>query len=116
LNREICLVSAIAKSNVPDMSEIPGTDSGIIPAPLVSTPNLDATTVLYALSDPLRWEIFKKLASGQELTGSDLASALGKGVDNVSKHLRGMREAGVVDLGFCTFRLANALPSSGGKD
>jgi hypothetical protein len=49
-----------------------------------------------ALGSSIRWSIFKMLASGQELSASMVASALKRDFDGVSKHLRVMRDAGVV--------------------
>jgi DNA-binding transcriptional ArsR family regulator len=84
-----------------------------------------------ALGNPLRWEILKMLAEGRGLSASQVAARVKRDFDGVSKHLRLMREAGVltsmrgedrrlelyhipesilradgvVDLGFCAIRL-----------
>lgn len=44
----------------------------------------------------MRWQAMKMLAGGAALSASQVAAALKKDFDGVSRHLRAMREAGVV--------------------
>ncbi len=93
----------------------------------------------FALGSDVRWAIFKLLADGKSRRASDLAMELKRDFDGVSKHLRLMREAGVVsvlqgkdrscvwftippqfrrepgmvDYGICTIRLSSAKWAAG---
>ena len=60
-------------------------------------PVLDPITALSALANEWRWEMVWRMASGEELIATDLARELGRDFDGVSKHLRVLRDAGVVD-------------------
>jgi DNA-binding transcriptional ArsR family regulator len=51
---------------------------------------------LSALGNPVRWQAVKRLAGGAALSASQVASALKRDFDGVSKHLRVLRAAGVV--------------------
>jgi predicted transcriptional regulator len=62
--------------------------------PTTLPPN--AADFLAALGSPLRWQMVQMLAAGQVLRASDVAKTLGRDFDGVSKHLRLLREAGVV--------------------
>ncbi len=99
-----------------------------------AAPGIDPAAALTALGNPLRWEMFKMLAGGEALSASQMAARLGRDFDGVSKHLRVLRaggvvssragedrrnalyfipaelrrEPGVVDYGFCLFRLPAA--------
>lgn len=98
---------------------------------------LNPIAVFAALGSKIRWPIIQLLADGTPRTTTDLASALGRDFDGISKHLRLMREAGVVvagpgedrrvlfffippanrretgvlDYGICTIRVATAKPA-----
>lgn len=56
----------------------------------------DAFKIVAALGDPSRWQMLQLLASGEALAVGDIAARLGQGVASASKHLRVLREAGVV--------------------
>lgn len=49
-----------------------------------------------ALGNPLRWQMIKMLADGRALSATDVARVLKRDFDGVSKHLRLLRRAGVV--------------------
>lgn len=51
---------------------------------------------LKALGDPSRWRIVRELL-GEELTVGDLVTRLGISQYNVSKHVRILREAGIIE-------------------
>jgi len=57
---------------------------------------LDPVSVFFALGSKVRWPIIQLLADGTPRTATDVASALGRDFDGVSKHLKLMAEAGVV--------------------
>src|SRR5438093_193752 len=59
-------------------------------------PRLNRNAFVRALSEPLRWDILGALARGRALSVSDLAAQLGRDPDLVSKHLRVLRDVGVV--------------------
>jgi len=48
------------------------------------------------LASPLRWQILQMLKSGEALTASQMAAVVQRDFDGVSKHLRVMRDAGVL--------------------
>src|SRR5712675_1106490 len=56
----------------------------------------NCTPFLKALADPTRWHIVQELLSSS-LTVSDLAKRLKVSPSNASKHLRILREAGIVE-------------------
>jgi len=86
-----------------------------------------------AMGSAVRWPVIQMLASGKAMTATEVAAALRRDFDGVSKHLRILREAGVVaskegedrrqilfyipaenrpepgilDYGFCRIRIAN---------
>ena len=64
---------------------------------LRTMPKTDCTDILKALSDRSRMRIVKALLA-KEHGVNDLAEALGISQYNVSKHLRILREAGIVDV------------------
>ena len=74
--------------------------SDVSPTPLSSAPEatvlLEARKVLGAVSEPVRCGILRLLAGGAVLSVNDLAAALGRGADVVSKHLRVLREARLI--------------------
>lgn len=57
---------------------------------------LDPVAVFSALGSKVRWPIIQLLADGTPRTATDVASALHRDFDGVSKHLKLMAEAGVV--------------------
>ncbi len=121
------------------MTPSPGSAGGLsTPAGAVKPASvIDPPEAFAALGNPLRWEILKMLADGRGLSASQVAAAVKRDFDGVSKHLRIMRAAGVltskrgedrrlemysipesilradgvVDLGFCAIRLPR-LPSA----
>lgn len=61
-----------------------------------SVPQLNPVDVFFALGSDVRWAIIKMLADGKPRAAAEVAVALGRDFDGVSKHLRLMRECGVV--------------------
>lgn len=59
-------------------------------------PSFSCVPYLKALGDPSRWSIVRELFS-EELTVGGLVERLGISQYNVSKHLRILREAGIVE-------------------
>ncbi len=57
----------------------------------------DYTDILKALADRSRMRLVKRLVSGDAIV-NDLAAALDLSQYNVSKHLRVLRHAGIVDV------------------
>ena len=66
----------------------------VLPQP---TQPLNAIAVFEALGSKIRWPILLLLADGKPRTATDVASVLGRDFDGVSKHLRLLRAAGLVD-------------------
>lgn len=64
-----------------------------IPRPDVR--NLDLAEVLYALSDPIRLEIVKKLSSVPAMTCGELC--LGRPKSSMSHHFKILRNSGIVE-------------------
>lgn len=56
---------------------------------------LDLTTILRTIGDPLRLEVVRILADGRERTCGELTEALGLPTSTGSYHLRLLREAGI---------------------
>ena len=52
---------------------------------------------MFAVGSPVRLAIVQMLADGREMTASDVAEALGRDFDAVSKHMRVLCNAGVAD-------------------
>jgi DNA-binding transcriptional ArsR family regulator len=101
--------------------------------PVVAGSTVNAADFFAALGSAIRWPIVQMLATGKAMTATEVASALRRDFDGVSKHLRILREAGVVssktgedkrlmlffippeirpqpgvlDYGFCRIRVAN---------
>lgn len=97
-------------------------------------PKLDAAQTLAILGTPLRWQLMQMIAASGPQSANELATALKLNFNNVSKHLRILRDAGLLeiapgedrrfvlysvpevfkraagelDFGFCVFRLAGA--------
>ena len=118
------------------MSDISAVSSNISLVPPPEASLLKPLAVLQAIAHPLRWQILQLLASGNVMTGTEIAAALGKHADTVNKDLRVMRDAGAVtcapaadqryvaysipaayrkeigqlDYGFCVLRIASASP------
>jgi DNA-binding transcriptional ArsR family regulator len=69
------------------------------PAPTKAhaAPKLDPVAVLFAIGSPVRLPIVQMMADGREMTTSDVAEALGRDFDAVSKHMRVLSNAGVAD-------------------
>ena len=53
-------------------------------------------TTFWALSDPMRIEILDRIATGSEVTATDLASALPITRQAVTRHVTTLKEAGLV--------------------
>lgn len=51
-----------------------------------------------ALDSEVRWPIMKMLADGRKLSISEAAAAIGRDRDGVSRQLKVLREAGVVEV------------------
>ena len=64
-----------------------------------SSSQLNPIAVFSALGSKIRWPIIQLLADGTPRTATDLASAFKRDFDGISKHLRLMRDAGVVETG-----------------
>jgi hypothetical protein len=62
-----------------------------------STSGLEPVAVFAALASPLRWQILQMLKSGEALTASQVATVVERDFDGISKHLRVMRAAGVLE-------------------
>jgi DNA-binding transcriptional ArsR family regulator len=56
---------------------------------------LDLATIMRTVGDPVRLEIVRLLADGQERSCGDLSTALGMPASTSSYHLRLLRQAGV---------------------
>jgi len=69
------------------------TRSSKIPHPPAEA--IDLATVMRTVGDPLRLEIVRMLADGDEQSCNDLQAALGLPASTGSYHLRLLREAGV---------------------
>lgn len=67
-----------------------------VPAALAQTCFVNPTKLLQAVSDPSRWKVLKALASGNSLTVLDLAGEACRSHNQMSKHLRVLREAGAL--------------------
>ena len=84
------------------IEDISTTGPSAVSANVSSTPAtpvaaaLDPVTVFAMLGSELRWQMVRRLAGGEARSASDLAAELGRDFDGVSKHLRLMREAGVL--------------------
>jgi DNA-binding transcriptional ArsR family regulator len=116
--------------------ETPSPAASLPPTPdeaVTPPPQFDVVKALAALGNPVRWQAVKLLAGGQVLAVSQVAEALQRDFDGVSKHLRLLRaaglvasrpgedrrfelyyipesfrpERGVLDYGFCRLRLAS---------
>src|SRR2546422_410014 len=59
-------------------------------------PRLNRNDFVRALSEPMRWDILGALATGRALSVSDIAAQIRRDPDLVSKHLRVLRDVGVV--------------------
>ena len=92
---------------------------------------LSLADTLFIVSDVTRWKMLAILIDGHVHTVTELAKAVGRSADSISKHLREMRRLGVVkierdrlyritepfrlpegatelDFGYCTVRLQYA--------
>ena len=103
--------------------------------------NLNPVAVFGALASEFRWAVLQWLAAGPPRTASEVASAFRREFDGVSKHLRLMRDVGVIggevgedrretvysipavfratpgliDYGVCQVRLPDAKKANGGS-
>ena len=59
---------------------------------------LNAPDFFFALGSELRWRIFQLLLDGKPRPATEVAAALKRDFDGVSKHLRLMRAAGVLSV------------------
>lgn len=76
-------------------AELPRPD----PVPLVPGAEFaDPVRLLEAIADPVRYRALKELAAGAYLSPTELAKSLGVKVDSMSKHMRVLRDRGVVQL------------------
>ena len=57
---------------------------------------IDPVRTFGALNNPLRWKMMKVMADGTMLSATDAAKAFGRDIDGVIKHLRILRDAGLV--------------------
>jgi len=97
---------------------------------------LDPEKVLAALGNRLRWQMLKILADGTAMHAAEMARQFDRDFDGISKHLRILRAAGVLEsrrgkdrrveeyfvppvfrkksgqleFGFCLMRLSEAMP------
>jgi DNA-binding transcriptional ArsR family regulator len=62
------------------------------PKPTATIPLGD---ILGAISNPVRWNLLRELASGESLMVTELAERLGQSVDTTSKHMAILRKAGI---------------------
>jgi predicted transcriptional regulator len=60
----------------------------------------DPVALFAVLASPLRWQILQMLKSGEALSASEVAAAVKRDFDGVSKHLRLMQKAGVLGCQF----------------
>lgn len=73
------------------------TDSTAPPVPAATTgASSSAAAFFAALGNPLRWEMVKLLAARGPMCATQVAELLKRDFDGVSKHLRVLREGGVV--------------------
>lgn len=80
------------------MSEIePKTTGSESPAPVSTLPQLNPVDVFFALGSEVRWPIVKLLADGSEKNISDIRAVVGSTAENISKQLRMMVVAGVLE-------------------
>jgi len=63
---------------------------------VVAGSTVSAPDFFAALGGRVRWPIIQMLASGRPMSATEVASALHRDFDGVSKHLRILREAGVI--------------------
>jgi predicted transcriptional regulator len=68
---------------------------GMVPVLPTTCPS-NAADFFAVLGNPWRWKMVQILAGGEALSATDVASKLGRDFDGVSKHLRLMRETGVI--------------------
>ena len=61
-------------------------------------PSGDCTSILKALADRTRMRLVKALLADEDESVNDLSERLGLSQYNVSKHLRVLRDAGILDL------------------
>jgi len=60
-------------------------------------PTLDPVTVMAALGSEVRWPIVKLLADGQARNISEIRSVVGSTAENISKQLRVLLNAGLLE-------------------
>ena len=59
-------------------------------------PPSTAPAFFAALSNPVRWHMVKMLVDGKAMSASQFATELKRDFDGLSKHLRVLRDAGVI--------------------
>jgi hypothetical protein len=79
------------------VSSAPAADAGAAAA-------LKPADFFFALGSEVRWAMYELLADGTPRTATEVAAVLKREFDGVSKHLRLMREAGVLALAPCADR------------
>jgi predicted transcriptional regulator len=74
------------------------SNNSVVNEPLIEKPvtALSPVPVLFALANYIRWPILQMLADGREMMATQVANALGCDFDSIAKHLRIMRNAGVL--------------------
>lgn len=75
----------------------PAASSSGEQSPSKLVPTLDPVAVLFALGSPVRWPMVRLLAGGQPMTATQVAAAFERDFDAIAKHLRVMRDAGVLE-------------------
>ena len=75
---------------------VAGGNPAPVPVVVQLVTNLDPVAVFGALASEFRWAVLQRLATGQRLTASEVAAAFRREFDGVSKHLRLLRDAGVL--------------------
>ena len=70
--------------------------SSASPALVVVSPPSNAPRFFAALGNPLRWEMVKMLVKQGPMCATQVATAMKRDFDGVSKHLRVLRQGGVV--------------------
>jgi predicted transcriptional regulator len=75
----------------------PKTTVGETTTTVPEMPPLDLVTVLFALGSEVRWPIVKLLADGTARNISDIRAVAGSTAENISKQLRVLQNAGILE-------------------
>ena len=67
-----------------------------VPNPIAQDFFAKPTKFLQAVSDPMRWAVLRQLAPGQSKSVVELANALGRYPDTMSRHLTVLRSVGAI--------------------